>query len=468
MARPNKTRIARAALLLNAMPHVPELVKSRFRTAFLQEDPSPRGMPKALDKFYAHLKSVSRTPNQLTPEDFRSLAASRTAHRTLLAALRQYAPEVPVAAARPVSQMWDNWLNTRYNQKAKKPRNSTRVAFAHIDWPDTWKSGTSALDQAVRIKGRWYRPLAPKTRENIIQAVGMLATARNWAQKRDVVLDERFSPELFDAFARFMLLEREVSARTVADYLERVEMFAKRADLLEPAGVRTLSELIGALREDASEAEPGKRAKIRAFRDRFSLRDLLDRAQSLTDEADAAPDGTAEAERKRRSALILALFVNTGDRQGDLSRLTIGEQVTRNKDGVWEIQLHQAKTGRKKELGALWPLTCALIDAHILAGRPAWQIKGQVHALSGCNLLSLSNMPFHTYFSANVLRQEFGISGHLMRTLITDLLRNARSDAAWAAQEMLGHSNKWMQATYQSDFRAVASIRQWHALLKIP
>nr|WP_309504397.1 hypothetical protein [uncultured Roseovarius sp.] len=465
MAGPVKSRQERAAKLLGDMAHVPQSVKTRFQEAFLKADPNPRGMPKALEKFYAHLETVGRSPDQVLPEDFEALSSSRTGHRVLLSALRRFAPEVPLAAARPVSQKWDHWLNSTYNQKPKKPRISTRVALGPGEWPEAWRAPVPLLDQVIRIDGRRFSALAPKTRENVVQAMGMLGSARIWAMEQGVELDEAFSADLFEAFTRFMLLERKVSTRTVADYLERVQVFAKRGGLLEGIGAETLSELIGALREDAEDQEPGKRAKLRAFREKFTLADLLKRALTLAVEADNAPDGTAEAERKRRTALILALLVNTGDRRGDLSRLTIGEHLTRCEDGQWSIQLRQAKTGRRKDLGPLWRLTGAFIDAHILAGRPAWQIEDRVQALTGCNLLSLSETPFHSKFTTGVLRQEFGISGHLVRTLITDLIRTEHPDAAWAAQEMLGHSNRWMQSTYQSDFRATASIRKWHKLL---
>lgn len=153
----------------------------------------------------------------------------------------------------------------------------------------------------------------------------MLAAARFWAQERGVELDASFPAELFEAFTRFMLLEREASARTVADYLERIRMFTARGDLLTPIAQNAISELIGALRDESAEHEPTKHAKVRAFKEQFSLADVLSRALELAVEADMAPDGSVDAERKRRNALILALLVNTGDRQGDLSNIVIGE-----------------------------------------------------------------------------------------------------------------------------------------------
>lgn len=465
MDRPVKSREQRVAKLLKGMPHVPPSVKIRFEEAFLQADPSPRGMPKALEVFYAHLAAAGRLPEHVTTEDFELLSASRTGHRTLLAALRKFAPGVPLAAARLISQRWDHWLNNRYNQKPLKPITYSRVSLAVEEWPDVWQSVVPRLDQVTRINGRRFPALAPKTRENVLHAVGMLATARKWARACGISLGETFSSDLLEVFYRYMLIQRKVSTRTVADYLERAQIFGNRGDLLDDHANETLSELVGTLREDASEQEPSKRAKLRRFREQFTLTDILKRALMLSVEAVAAPDGTAEAERKRRTALILALLINSGDRQVDLFRLTIGEHLRRSEEGLWSFPFHQAKTARWKDLGPLWPLTNALIDGHILAGRPHSQIEDRIHALKGCNLLSLSDLPFRTYFATSVLRQEFGVSGHLIRTLITDLLRNERPDAAWAAKEMLGHSRQRMQNTYQSDFRATASVRQWHELL---
>ncbi len=57
MERPVKSREQRLANLLKNMTHVPPAVKARFQEAFLQADPNPRGMPKALEAFYAQLRS---------------------------------------------------------------------------------------------------------------------------------------------------------------------------------------------------------------------------------------------------------------------------------------------------------------------------------------------------------------------------------------------------------------------------
>ncbi len=51
------------------------------------------------------------------------------------------------------------------------------------------------------------------------------------------------------------------------------------------------------------------------------------------------------------------------------------------------------------------------------------------------------------------------LTGHLIRTLIVDAIRRLRPDALWAAQHMLGHSDRWMQETYRSEFDASAAVQ---------
>lgn len=93
-------------------------------------------------------------------------------------------------------------------------------------------------------------------------------------------------------------------------------------------------------------------------------------------------------------------------------------------------------------------------------------LADRLEDLDGCNLLGLEEGSFATYHPAVLLQEEFGISGHLVRTLVTDLLRAHRPDAAWAAQTLLGHKSQWMQATYRTDFRDAAAMEKYHGAIE--
>jgi len=64
------------------------------------------------------------------------------------------------------------------------------------------------------------------------------------------------------------------------------------------------------------------------------------------------------------------------------------------------------------------------------------------------------------------LAADFGIHGHLVRTLIADLIRRARPDALWALQHMLGHSNLHTEKVYRSDFDESLAVQKMAALIE--
>jgi hypothetical protein len=236
-------------------------------------------------------------------------------------------------------------------------------------------------------------------------------------------------------------------------------MFFLRAGLLNRDSNAALAGLIGALAEEATDADPGKWAKLREFRKRFTLADILHKATEAAEQAAALPGHSTAALRLRQKAIAYALLVNTADRQGDLRHLMIGSDLTRDRDGNWHHGIRQSKTGRIKDMGALWPGTSALIDAHVLGDRPAWMIERRVAELQGMNLLTLEGHVLNAGFINLRLKDDFAIHGHLVRTLLTDLIRRERPDARWAAQHMLGHCDRYMQETYRSDFTESGAVQ---------
>jgi hypothetical protein len=214
-------------------------------------------------------------------------------------------------------------------------------------------------------------------------------------------------------------------------------MFFLRAGLFDRESLAALEEMVGACSEAASDEIPRKRATLRAFRRRFQLGDVLHKAVALAQEADTLPGHSTGALRLRQTAVAYALLVNSGDRQGDLRLARIGHEIVRDAEGTWRHGLRQGKTGSRKEMEALWPGTCRLLDDHVLADRPAWQIGSRVADLEGANLLTLSDAILHEGFLNRRLEQDFQLevesisqdkpteklSGHLIRTLIVDTIR---------------------------------------------
>jgi hypothetical protein len=470
MARPHQTRAARIATLIAKMPSVPRPVAEAAAAGAVDGRFTARGGPAALERFYAHMLATGRAPQQARGEDFAAVSTSRTGLIVLMKMLEAFDPSVPLAPARPLRQDWDRWLNARYNAKAKKGRASTRVALLPAEWPEDWAAAEPLLDRRVRLAGRCYRPLAAKTRASVIQAVGLCAAAREWASGRGIDLPEGFSADLAEAFLRFLFREthadgtarKPITMRSAADYFCRVILFARRGALFSPEVEERFLEIHTALESEASDETPSKRAKIRRFLSKHGLADLLHAAVRCVDEAEALPAHSAAAFRLRRKAAVFALLLNGVDRQGDLSTFRIGREIVRQTDGLWSAEFRQGKTRGKKDLGPYWPITSRIVDIHVLAGRPDWMLAQRLEELDGVNLVGMEDGAFATYHPAALLQEEFGISGHLVRTLVTDLVRTHRPDAAWAVQTLLGHKSRWMQNTYRTDFRDTAALAKYH------
>lgn len=455
-----------AAALAALIPHAPRDVAARMVAQRLNGPLPRRGVLVPLERFFAGLARAGRAPEQALTDDFAAAVGNRAQLYALLWGLETWAPEVPLAAARPLRQHYDAELNAKYNARPPKPRVYERTGLPPEEWPTSWRDGCSKLDRKVRIPGfRPFKPLKPKTRENVVQAVGMMAAARCWAVSQGVALEETMSPDLVDAFVRFMLTERGASPRTAADYLERIRMLAHRGRLLDPPTCAAFGEAITCLRDKQDETPPAKEEALRAFAERCDIGDVLLRAAACAEKATSLPGHTAEAARLRCKAMTFALLVNGGDRQGDLLEGRIGHEFVRRRDGLWALALRQGKTARAKENDALWPFTSSLIDRHILADRPAWRIDELVAALDGANLLTLAVDGYDSYVPTRMLQEEFEIPGHLMRSLIVNALSVHRPDAAWAAQTLLGHTNRTMQATYLTDFRFTAAMEKYHGAL---
>lgn len=460
-----EVRAKRAEALASRMPHVPAVVVGRMQEHLLQSEFPQRGMPAVLEDFYACLERAGCPPDQVTTEIFQEVGTSRTRFRCLVAALRRFAPEVPLADSMIVQQDWDRWLNARYNTRPPVETPSRRVGVAPEGWPDAWSDALQTLDRSVRPFGTRLRALAPRTKAAVISAVGLLARSRLWAAERGVDLPARPSESLFMGFLHYLEEERDVSFGTARDYLESIRMFFLRAGLFDDASFDACRDLIAALAEEAADKDPGKWARLRAFRRSFSLADLLQSAREGSSKAKTCAGNSTAAFGLRQKAMIYALLVNTGDRQGDLRQYRIGIDLVRDAGGDWRHGIRQGKTGRPKELDALWPGTSALIDDHVLGDRPPWRLSDRLAEIDGMNLLSLSDHVVNEGFINRRLADDFGIHGHLVRTLIADLLRRMRPDALWALQAMLGHTNRHTQKVYRSEFDESKAVRDVDALL---
>jgi hypothetical protein len=180
--------------------------------------------------------------------------------------------------------------------------------------------------------------------------------------------------------------------------------------------------------------------------------------------AQALPGHSAERARLHLKAVVLALLVNGVDRQGDLAKLRIGREIVRTPDG-WVPAFRQDKNHRHKDNGPLWPPVSAIIDAHVLGDRPNWLIAERLRELDGMHLFSLAPEPYGTYRPTGFLREEFGISAQLIRTIVTDFLKRHRPERRLGGQAAARPHLEDDASTYQTDFREVAAVEAGQATI---
>ncbi len=84
--------------------------------------------------------------------------------------------------------------------------------------------------------------------------------------------------------------------------------------------------------------------------------------------------------------------------------------------------------------------------------------------MDGLNLLTLSDRVVHKGYVNARLSGDFGVHGHLVRTMIADLIRRERPDALWALQQMLGHTNRTTQKVYRSEFDDSQAVKDFDEL----
>ena len=323
----------RIASLAARAPDIPSDVMTRMQDHLRHQAFPARGMPAVMQDFYQRLAQANLPPDLVTGEIYDAVATSRTRLRALLTGLRIFAPDVPLSPAASVTQRWDAWLNARYNAKPPRQDVCRRIGLAPQDWPVTWSAALPALDKTVRPYGQRLPRLASRTRDAVISAVGLLARSREWAATCGVDVASVLSADLFEAFVHYLIEERDVSYRTAANYCERLRLFFLRAGLFDHASLAALADLTGALAEEATDRDPGKWVKLRDFRKRFTIADILHKAMETARQAAILPGHSTAALRLRQKAVAYALLVNTGDRQGDLRRLVIGVDLIRDSDG---------------------------------------------------------------------------------------------------------------------------------------
>ena len=434
-----------------------------------------RGGPAALERFYAHMLETGRAPQQARCADFAAVTTSRTGlivlMKVLEASTRRYHSRPPGPCGR-TGTGGSTPTTTRRRRQGASPR-AWRCCPA--DWPAAWAAAEPLLDRRVRANGRRYRALAPKTRASIVQAVGLCAAARHWAAGQGVDLPETFSADLAEVFLRFLF--RETGGDGIAPQARHHAhggRLLRTRDPLRPAGRALHAGGRSALPRDPH------RARLRGHRrDPDQARQdppvpLAARALGPAARRPSLPrrsGGAAGAWRGRLPAAAQGHGVRAvaqrrrpPGRSFDLphrprDRAAAGRALERRLPPVQDPRPQGsrallARSPAGSSISMCWP-----------GGRiGCWRSVSRNS--TGATSSGWRRAPSRPTTRRPCCRRSSRISGHLVRTLVTDLIRVHRPDAAWAAQALLGHKSQWMQATYRTDFRETAALDKYHGTIE--
>lgn len=403
------------------------------------------GAASVVGRFFAVLAARSEAvPSRAA---FDAAAQSEPTLHTLLTALGRYAPEVNLAAGREARKAWYRARpksTPPLRQQAASPKGGPSL------WPEPWRALYPGFEKA-RME------LSAQTFRRYVASIDRCAAIVNEDGLRPDV-DRFLAYSLMRAF-----LDRGLTYATCVSYLGGIEALARFGGV-KPARLRGIAEIVKVAQSRMRRSSKSKDARIAAFDEAGGFELIAAAVVCLRDDADRARAWSAEAEAKLQIAAVLALVMNNPARGGDLSRWRLGHELVREPGGRWTLAYTQRKTGRKKNVGVLWPEVCELLDALLCRGRPLRLASMLYAALEGQNWLTHDEGRDRRWVS-HLVKQAIGVPLHDIRTLSADYLRRHDPErGADIASTLLGHGCRQSTQSYRALADGVSAARLWREL----
>ena len=211
---------------------------------------------------------------------------------------------------------------------------------------------------------------------------------------------------------------------------------------------------------------------IRAGRARFpevskrgGYEEVIRTVVRLLDEADAASQWSAAAEKAQATAAILMVTVNIPARTADVGLWSYGRELERELWGEWWLDWTQGKNRSRVDAGRLWPETAVVLDLHLLGGRPLRLAPARYDELRGWTWLRPGGVPLAEKRPSKLVKKALKVPLHDLRTLAGQYLREhdpARAPAI--VQALLGHRTRAAGEAYRLECADEAAAREWDAI----
>ncbi|MCB2118548.1 MAG: hypothetical protein KDE06_03870 [Rhodobacteraceae bacterium] len=403
------------------------LVPMRLRRDMMDDRENlPAGGAAVIERLFACMATRGEHVSMPSARSFREAASSEPTFRLLLRILSRYAPWISTSAAADVKAEW-------LSRRKLEPKQAVAIR-TKPGWPPSWEAMRAALERA---------PIRASSRKRYIASIDRCAEIVQAGQAGES-LGVTNAVLIADALASSVNRHgRPMAVITIANYLEALIALARAGGVpgAQIDGIRMVRE---DLKSRAVLADKRKDARLPALIEAGGFAVVAAEIGRQRDLAVELPNHSSAKRRALQTAALLAVCVNKAPRNGDLGRFVLGEDLVRSPDGSWSLEWEQEKTGHSTEAGALWPEVCAVLDAHLLCGRPERHIQLRYRDLLGCNWLTLTEKAPGRAWPSALVKEAIGVPAHDLRTLVADTMR--WQDPETAANVIAAHLGHKTQA----------------------
>ena len=405
----------------------------------------PAGAITAVGRFFRLLAERGEHPSAPSRTVFDAACRNESALGLLLRVLGEHAPSVCLAEGRALRKAY-------YRQRPSGTEHSSCSSGRCVspkgtvprNWPDAWLALLPGLRAAAIKDSSINRHIA-----SVNRCAFLLPSLR-------------CPPRLGWLFAD--VGRSEVTSRTAATYMGGLVSLGLHGGLDADAldGMRSVQ---AHLQRQGRRVPKKKEARIEALYAKGGYDEIVRVILGNLEEAGKFPAWTAKAETARATAAILGVCMNDPARTGDVAMWTLGEDLVREPTGRWRLRWRQGKTGYWKEAGELWPEISAVLDEHILGGRPHRHTQRRFEELRGCNWLTFAQEPYASRWPSEKVRDAIGVPLHDLRTLAADYLRMHDPVAApRIVAVLLGHRTQEAGEEYRALCAETAAQREWREI----
>lgn len=192
-------------------------------------------------------------------------------------------------------------------------------------------------------------------------------------------------------------------------------------------------------------------------------------AEDLLEQSRDAKPGTSRRYLLALHAAVLALAVAAPLRIGDLWRLRIGGEITRDVTG-WSMALATQKTGGDYDRPELWPELTEFLDELLVLEAPGGDLWVGYEQRQGTPLFSRDGgaTPLSADWISDVWYEHVGTGAHIVRTLWHQLAYDSDIDRTWMALALCGqHARSTASAYHEKNTRARAVRAGRQALMAV-